>query len=142
MKNYADIGPRFLASVIDGIVRSVLFIGIDLAVNVITPFSSTTGATDTTGLVFYFVVGMLAFFAYDIAPTANSGATFGKRMMGITVVDAQGQNIGLGRSFLREVFGKWISGLILSLGFLWALWDPDKQAWHDKIASTYVVKAK
>jgi uncharacterized RDD family membrane protein YckC len=29
---------------------------------------------------------------------------------------------------------------VLGLGFLWILKDPDRQAWHDRIAGTYVVK--
>jgi uncharacterized RDD family membrane protein YckC len=26
------------------------------------------------------------------------------------------------------------------LGFLWIIWDPERQAWHDKIAGTVVVR--
>jgi uncharacterized RDD family membrane protein YckC len=29
---------------------------------------------------------------------------------------------------------------VLGLGCLWILKDPERQAWHDKIAGTYVVK--
>ena len=39
---------------------------------------------------------------------------------------------------LREWIEKWISGLILLLGFLWILFDKDHQGWHDKLMSTYV----
>lgn len=31
-------------------------------------------------------------------------------------------------------------GFVGLLGFLWMIWDPRKQGWHDKIAGTYVVK--
>lgn len=41
---------------------------------------------------------------------------------------------------IREWIGKAISGLLLSLGFLWILFDRDKQGWHDKLMSTYVVE--
>jgi uncharacterized RDD family membrane protein YckC len=30
--------------------------------------------------------------------------------------------------------------LVFCLGFLWMLWDPNKQTWHDKVAQTYVVR--
>ncbi|MBI5649101.1 MAG: RDD family protein [Chloroflexi bacterium] len=33
------------------------------------------------------------------------------------------------------------SGFVFALGFIWILFDTDKQGWHDKIAGTYVVKA-
>lgn len=41
---------------------------------------------------------------------------------------------------LREVIGKWVSGLVFGLGYFWAIWDKDGQTWHDKIAGTVVVK--
>jgi len=30
--------------------------------------------------------------------------------------------------------------VVLGLGFLWILRDPEHQAWHDRVAGTYVVK--
>ena len=36
---------------------------------------------------------------------------------------------------------KLVSGAVLGLGYLWMLWDAEKQTWHDKVAKTYVVKA-
>lgn len=41
-----------------------------------------------------------------------------------------------------RVIGYYIGGAILLLGFLWALWDPNRQGWHDKLANTYVVKVE
>jgi uncharacterized RDD family membrane protein YckC len=32
------------------------------------------------------------------------------------------------------------SVVVFGAGFLWVLRDPERQAWHDKIAGTYVVK--
>jgi uncharacterized RDD family membrane protein YckC len=32
------------------------------------------------------------------------------------------------------------SAVVVLIGFLWMLRDPDRQTWHDKIAGTYVVK--
>jgi len=40
---------------------------------------------------------------------------------------------------LRETLGKWVSGWFLGLGWFWAIWDRDAQAWHDKIAGTVVL---
>ena len=33
-----------------------------------------------------------------------------------------------------------VSLLVLAIGALWILREPERQAWHDKIAGTYVVK--
>jgi uncharacterized RDD family membrane protein YckC len=68
------------------------------------------------------------------------GATIGKKVFGMRVVTADGQNIGFGRSLLRHTVGYFVSGLFFGLGFLWIGFDPHKQGWHDKIAGTYVVR--
>jgi len=41
---------------------------------------------------------------------------------------------------VREWVGKLISGMVLSLGYLWILLDRDRQRWHDKLVSTYVIE--
>lgn len=41
----------------------------------------------------------------------------------------------------RAVFSL-ISGYALFLGYLWALWEPQRRTWHDLIAGTKVVPAE
>lgn len=79
----------------------------------------------------------LAYFAYfEGGPT---GQTIGKRVVGIRVYDfRQGGPIGYGRALLRYI-GRLVSGIPCLLGYLWMLWDGEKQTWHDKIAGTVVV---
>ena len=74
--------------------------------------------------------------------TGLKGQTLGKRLVGIKVVDAQGNIPGLGRAALREIPGKLISALALCIGFFWIAFDNNKQGWHDKLADTYVLKAE
>ncbi|HTE59475.1 MAG TPA: RDD family protein [Solirubrobacteraceae bacterium] len=83
------------------------------------------------------IVFTLAYFSYfEGGPT---GQTVGKRVLGIRVIDFKvGGPIGYGRGLLRTV-ARYLSGIILLLGYLWMLWDPEKQTWHDKIAGTVVV---
>jgi len=88
------------------------------------------------GLVFLATV--LTVLYYTI--TTARGATVGKKVFGMRVVTADGQNIGFGRSLLRHTVGYFVSGLVFGLGFLWIGFDPHKQGWHDKIAGTYVVR--
>lgn len=66
-------------------------------------------------------------------------ATVGKRIMGLKVVDAQGQRISL-RIALGRYFGKILSVLTLGIGFMMAGWTVRKQALHDRLAGTYVVR--
>ena len=79
----------------------------------------------------------LAYFSYfEGGPT---GQTIGKQALGIRVIDFKvGGPIGYGRGLLRTV-ARYLSALIILLGYLWMLWDPEKQTWHDKIAGTVVV---
>jgi uncharacterized RDD family membrane protein YckC len=34
-----------------------------------------------------------------------------------------------------------VSAIALLIGYLWMLWDSEKQTWQDKVARTYVVPA-
>ena len=49
-----------------------------------------------------------------------------------------GGPIGYGRAFIRYI-GRILSAIPLLLGFLWMLWDKEKQTWHDKFANSVVV---
>jgi uncharacterized RDD family membrane protein YckC len=81
----------------------------------------------------------LAYFTYFEG--GPSGQTIGKKALGIRVYDfREGGSIGYGRGLLRQI-GKYISGLAILIGYLWMLWDKEKQTWHDKIAGSVVVPA-
>lgn len=68
-----------------------------------------------------------------------SGQTLGKRVLGIRVLDFDaGGPVGYGRAAIRYV-GRFVSGIVFALGYLWMLWDGQKQTWHDKMATTVVV---
>ena len=67
------------------------------------------------------------------------GLTPGKWILGDQVVDTRGVRAGFWRMALRETIGKFISGIVLGLGYFWILEDKDQQGWHDKIAGTLVV---
>ena len=68
------------------------------------------------------------------------GTTPAKSLLGMDVIDEQGRLAGFGRMLVREWPGKLISHLVMGLGFLWIFIDKDRQCWHDKLVSTYVVK--
>lgn len=81
----------------------------------------------------------LGYFTY--LEGSPSGQTVGKRALSIRVVDSRtGGPLDYGKAAIRYV-GKIISGIPIFLGFFWMLWDPQKETWHDKIATTTVVSA-
>jgi uncharacterized RDD family membrane protein YckC len=68
-----------------------------------------------------------------------SGQTVGMRAIGIRVIDAEtGGRVDYGRCVVRYLVAI-LSGLALLLGYLWMLWDPERQTWHDKASGTFVV---
>lgn len=76
------------------------------------------------------------FVYFEGGPT---GQTLGKRALGIRVVDFDtGGQIGYGRAFIRWI-GRIVSGIVIYIGYLWMLWDREKQTWHDKFAGDVVV---
>lgn len=72
--------------------------------------------------------------------TYGKGQTVGMRALNIKVVKTDGSQLDIVGAFLRYI-GLVISCLALFIGVIWAAFDAQKQGWHDKIASTYVVKA-
>lgn len=72
----------------------------------------------------------------------KTGQTWGRKIAGVKVVSKEtGAPIGIGRAFGRSLFASLISGNICFLGYLWMLWDKDRQTWHDKIVGSIVIKA-
>ena len=87
------------------------------------------------------LIALIAGIVYFAKLEGGSGQTLGKRALGIKVVDARtGGSIGTGRGVGRW-FARIPSALVCFLGYFWMLWDPEKQTWHDKMTTSYVVKA-
>jgi uncharacterized RDD family membrane protein YckC len=76
-----------------------------------------------------------------VMETSIHQGTFGKKLMGIKVVGETGEKLTFEESFKRNTT-KSISWFIMNLGFFWMLFDEERQTWHDKIASTFVVESK
>lgn len=86
------------------------------------------------------VVGLIVAY-WLMARWAGKGQTPGMKATNISLLDKDsGQPIGTGRAFGRMLFAWFISGNICFLGYLWMLWDKDKQTWHDKVVGSVVVR--
>ena len=85
-------------------------------------------------------LGLGWFGLYFTAATAMwHGRTPGKRLLGIRVISLTGKPIGWWASFER--FGGYAAGFATGLlGFAQVLWDDNRQAIHDKIAVTAVIR--
>lgn len=131
---YVGFWRRFAALFIDAIILGVVS-GIIGAI-LMSAMGSENSPAGLLGNLASFVLA----FAYYVYYQSKVGQTLGKKAMGIKVVDAAGKTPSMTTFFLREIIGKFVSGIILGIGYLMVIWDPKKQALHDKIASTYVIK--
>ncbi len=133
----APIGRRSIAYAIDDILISLIFV-----ILLWEPISRAQGAEQIAEIINSVWLWMAATqILYHTWFVWEYGASLGKIAMGIRVADAATlEKPGFQASFNRAVF-RVISGMIFYLGFVWALFDPMRQAWHDKTASTLVVNA-
>ena len=138
--HYAGFWVRLLALILDFIVLAVLSAAL-------TPFTGPQYTMTGTGSAANFTVhytanavGTLVGLVYFIGFWAWRGQTVGMMPFNMQVVGvADGKKIDVVRGLLRYV-GYIISFIPLFLGFIWAAFDARKQGWHDKIASTVVIR--
>jgi uncharacterized RDD family membrane protein YckC len=136
----ASIPSRLGAFLLDVLIFLTLLLAIGaVALAVGIDVSSFYRAHGLRALLLILFSGALAYFLIFLWLLAH-GQTPGKWFMDIRAVDKRdGSRPGLGRMLLRETLGKFASGFFLGLGWFWAIWDRDAQAWHDKIAGTVVL---
>lgn len=119
----AGFWRRFGGSLIDGIVLGV--------VSGILRYAIGNGLGTLLGLVVAAV-----YFTYF---HGSAGRTPGNAALGITVVGIDdGRPIGYGRALGRWAMS-YVSGIVILIGYLWMLWDPRKQTWHDKVVGSLPV---
>ncbi len=82
---------------------------------------------------------LLAYLAWWLL-LLSDGASPGKRLFKLQVIDDTGHPASFFTMIIREWFAKVLSAAVLGFGFVWALFDDNHQAWHDKILGTYVIE--
>ena len=127
----AGFGSRLLAVLLDGII-----VGIPIAIVI---FLLIAIADDAGLLLGYAVAIVIVIAYYTYFEGGPTGQTLGKKICKIRVVDFNtGGPIGYGRA-LGRFFARYLSQLPCYLGYLWMLWDKEKQTWHDKLVTAVVV---
>jgi uncharacterized RDD family membrane protein YckC len=84
-------------------------------------------------------VDPLLLAAYGAVMWKLRGSTVGGIILHQRVVRADGRELDWPTAIVRAL-ACFLSLAVLGLGFIWIAIDPDKQAWHDKIAGTIVVR--
>jgi uncharacterized RDD family membrane protein YckC len=82
---------------------------------------------------------LLVLAAYGAVMWKLRGSTIGGIVFDLRVVRLDGREIDWETAIVRAL-GCFLSLAVAGLGFFWIAFDDNKQAWHDKIAGTVVVR--
>ena len=136
---YAGFWRRAVALFVD----PFILIAVTLPIRLVEPIAIITGADIATvigqALGAAAIVGLIWWLYYAGFESSRWQATPGKRVIGIRVTDAAGARVSFARASGR-FFAKILSGLICGIGYLLAAFTARKQALHDLIAGTLVVR--
>ena len=84
-------------------------------------------------------IAPIVVLAYFSGLWAWKATTIGGIVVGLKVVRTDGKPLTFPVTLIRSLAAAF-SVVVLFLGFLWIIWDSEKQGWHDKIAGTVVLK--
>ena len=130
---YAGFWRRLLAYVID----ASLLLGIEM---VLAASISVLEPNDFQALANVAPVSAALWWAYfAIMESSPAQGTLGKIALGMRVTDVHGDPISFPRAFFRH-FAKYLSSLPIGTGWLLAAFTPRKQALHDLVAGTLVLR--
>ena len=140
----ADFGLRFAAVIIDGLIQLVFLILLARFLYKIVYFFPTISDTFEAILIglaillYIFGPTLLRFTYGTIFDCSVMMGTPGKIVVGIKVCDALGYRLTVGQSIKRNL-ARILSGLILGIGFLMALFNKDRKTLHDEMTNTQVI---
>lgn len=142
-KVYAGFFVRLAAYIIDSLIVGVALLLVRLAFWVsswinpdnvlVRDFIFQYSAAD----ILLYILGA----SYFIVMTYHAGATIGKRLLHIQVISAEERDMTLFEVIFRETVGKYLSALILQVGFLMIAVQKEKRGLHDLLSDTEVVYA-
>lgn len=142
----AEFGSRLMAWFGDLLVIVILGTLISFILGPIIGFTNSTdsavlGAVSTALAILWVGTIFLLQFLYFGYLWSKGGQSLGMKWLHIRVArQEQEETLSFWRAGFRGSIGYWISGVIFFLGYLWAIWDSESEAWHDKLFDTWVVK--
>ncbi len=109
---------------------------------VVTALSNRSVVEANQDLILVTLLTLLLILLNFVAFAGRTGQTIGMRILGIRIAKLNGQPFTIKDALVRHLIGYPLAMLGLFLGFLWVLWDPRQQGWHDKLAKTVVVMSR
>ncbi len=135
---YVGVGRRFVATLVD----LILFLIVFVVVAVVSGNAQASGGSVSASLTGTPALILdILFFLYYIVLEAVLGATLGKLLLGLRVVNVDGSRIGWGASIIRNLL-RIIDVLpffyLLGAILIWT--SPQRQRLGDRVAKTVVVR--
>lgn len=135
---YVGVGRRFVATLVDSILYLIVFV----VVAVVSGHAQASGGSASASLSGAPALTIdILFFLYYIVLEAVLGATLGKLLLGLRVVNVDGSRIGWGASIIRNLL-RIIDALpffyLLGAILIWT--SPQHQRLGDRVAKTVVLR--
>ncbi len=149
--NYAPFFPRLLGSLVDSVVVAAMILGVLFGASLasrkvlVAMEQLDDGALSDVGelpatLVILATAVVVPLLYHVLLETGPHQATLGKRLLGLRIVNEDGQTISKGQSIGRFFASAFLSRWFLCAGYLMALFTSKKQTLHDMLAGTLVIR--
>jgi len=134
---------RIAAAMIDGVIVGIPTVIVLCVPAMVAHFTGdkNQGLVDSAVVLATVAVLVGNWLYFSLLESSARGATLGKRALGLRVVTSQGRRL----TFLNATgryFAKFISALILGIGYLLAAFTSGKRALHDFMADTLVIRSR
>lgn len=140
---YAGFWIRACALLIDS---TIMLIALSMLLIIIpegTGFSGFNRIADPSffmqQMVHNFFSAIITWLYFALCESSSWQATIGKKLLGLKVTGETGNRLTFGRATGRH-FGKILSAFFLCIGYIMAAFTSKKQALHDILAGTFVIR--
>ncbi len=142
----AGRGQRLAAAIIDGIISTVITVGIMYPFGVLEQFANGI-EPDTPTLIIVVALSLTIFFAINGYLLHRNGQTIGKKLLSIRISNLQNENPGAAKIiFVRYLPMQLIAqipfvGGLIGLVNVLMIFGSERRCLHDYIAGTIVINA-
>jgi uncharacterized RDD family membrane protein YckC len=136
---YAGFWIRFLATLIDGLILSVVALLYTGLVAGMFPAPVFDTSRVNAGQLILLGINLIVGMAFEVWFVGRFGATPGKMVCHIRVVRSDGGRVTYLRSLARH-FAKILDWFTLGVGFVMVVFDEDRRTLHDRICDTRVMR--
>lgn len=137
---YAGFWIRWVANFMDSLIISLPTAAVFMVASVVGNLSQ---ADEGARVLFFLLLLPFAFAAtwlyFALLESSAGQGTLGKQILGLKVIDYEGRRISFARATGR-FWAKILSGIPFNIGYIMAAFTERKQALHDMLAKTYVVR--